>query len=362
MNFEFRQKPINLKTAALAVVIGILVGALFVLLNGYNPIEIYGSIIKGAFGSVFSIASTLRWTTPIMLSALAAGIAFRGGMFNMGVEGQIYIGAMAASLVGIYVKGLPMAVHIPLCLIAGMIGGALFAAIPAVLRVYWNTNEIVTTLMLNYIAMNFTDYLVSEHFLADGVFGDSLATNSLQDSALLPSIMPPHQVTAGLFLAIALVVVYYFYIERSKPGYAIRMAGVNPDFARYGGINVGRVRMKVMLLSGAVGGLCGSVEIMGVVGRFLSRFAPNYGFDGMMTALLGSSSPLGIFVSSLFMGMLKSGSLAVERTTDVSRALASVIQGIIICFVSIRAIEIHRKNNAPAVPEKSKLKKEGAGT
>lgn len=364
MNFEFRQKPVSFKTAILAVILAITTGTIFLLINGYNPSEVYYAIIKGSLLSRFSISSTLRWTTPLLFCALAAGIGFKGGMFNMGVEGQLYIGGMAAAWVGFTFSGLNPFLHVSLCILAGMFAGALYAFIPAALRVFWDVNEVVVTLMLNYVAMYFTDYLVSEHFLAEGVFGDSLASRQLFDSARLPAFSAESPVTISLVIALVLVVIYWYFFSKSQKGYEIHISGINPEFARYSGISVNKARITVMLISGAIAGLAGSMEIMGQVGRFLSRFSPNFGQDGMLAALLGSSSPLGILFSSAFMGILKAGSLAAERNTDVSRALAIVIQGIIICFVSARMLNFKETKIGISLERiftsKKNAKKEGA--
>lgn len=338
MSLEFRQKPIKIKIVFGAICIGILVGALIVLLGGNNPLDVYTKLFKGAFGSAFAVASTLRWTTPLLFTAVASAIAFRGGMFNMGVEGQLYLGALAATMVGISFDGLPHILHIFLCFLFAIIVSMLYAAIPALIRVYLNANEVVTTLMLNYVAINLTDYLVKEYFLAKDIMGDSLATRELFPSAKLTQLVPPYSVTTGLLIGLLMVVLFFIIINRSRIGYEIHICGVNPDFARYGGINVNKIRIGVMLLSGAIAGLGGAIEIMGVQGRFLSHFSPNFGFDGMLAALLGNSTPFGVALSSFFMGMLKAGALSIERTSNVSRALADVIKGIIICFVSVRTL------------------------
>lgn len=149
MNFEFRQRKIKPSIIALSICTGLVLGTIFVLMGGYNVATVYSYLIKGSLGSVSALTSTIRWSTIFLLCGVASGIAFKGGMFNMGTEGQLYMGAFSATLVGVYAKGLPPIVHIPLCLLTGMAAGALFASVPAVLRVYWNTNEIVVTLMMN---------------------------------------------------------------------------------------------------------------------------------------------------------------------------------------------------------------------
>ena len=339
MNFEFRQRKIKPSIIALSICIGLVLGTVFVLLGGYNVLEVYSYLIRGSLGSVSALSSTIRWTTAFLLCGIASGIAFKGGMFNMGTEGQLYMGAISATLVGIYCKGLPAIAHIPLCMLAGMVAGAIWASIPALLRVYWNTSEIVVTLMMNYIAINFTSFLVKEYFLTTGVFGDSLTTDELAATARFP-VFGGSPISFGFILGTLLIIAYILFFTKSKRGFEIKVSGVNPDFAKFSGISVNKVRISVMLMSGMVAGLAGAAEIMGVQGRFLSGFSPDFGTSGMLVALLGNSSGIGIYISANFMGILKAGSLTLERSAGVSRALAVVIQALIICFVSVKTLKV----------------------
>ena len=339
MNFEFRQRKIKPSIIALSICIGLVLGTVFVLLGGYNVLEVYSYLIRGSLGSVSALSSTIRWTTAFLLCGIASGIAFKGGMFNMGTEGQLYMGAISATLVGIYCKGLPAIAHIPLCMLAGMVAGAIWASIPALLRVYWNTSEIVVTLMMNYIAINFTSFLVKEYFLTTGVFGDSLTTDELAATARFPAF-GGSPISFGFILGTLLIIAYILFFTKSKRGFEIKVSGVNPDFAKFSGISVNKVRISVMLMSGMVAGLAGAAEIMGVQGRFLSGFSPDFGTSGMLVALLGNSSGIGIYISAIFMGILKAGSLTLERSAGVSRALAVVIQALIICFVSVKTLKV----------------------
>ena len=339
MNFEFRQRKIKPSIIALSICIGLVLGTVFVLLGGYNVLEVYSYLIRGSLGSVSALSSTIRWTTAFLLCGIASGIAFKGGMFNMGTEGQLYMGAISATLVGIYCKGLPAIAHIPLCMLAGMAAGAIWASIPALLRVYWNTSEIVVTLMMNYIAINFTSFLVKEYFLTTGVFGDSLTTDELAATARFP-VFGGSPISFGFILGTLLVIAYILFFTKSKRGFEIKVSGVNPDFAKFSGISVNKVRISVMLMSGMVACLAGAAEIMGVQGRFLSGFSPDFGTSGMLVALLGNSSGIGIYISAIFMGILKAGSLTLERSAGVSRALAVVIQALIICFVSVKTLKV----------------------
>ena len=338
MNFEFRQKPISLRTALAAVLIGTLIGFLLVAMFGYNPIEVFASLLSGAFGSAKNVASSLRWATPLMFTGIAAALSFRGGMFNFGIDGQLYFGSLAATIVGIVCKDMPGFLLIPLMMLVSMLCGALWALIPAFVRVKLSGSEIVPALMMNYVAIYLTDYIVHYHFLASGTNGDSLKTERIAEQAQFSPLVQGYQLTVAVLIGLFVVALFWWMMKKSKLGYQISMSGSNPEFARYGGIHVDRMRILVMLMSGALAGLGGCVEIMSMRWRFESGFAPNFGNDGILSALLGSSTPIGTLIGALFMGALKAGSLSVERYTDVSRSLATVIQGLIICFVSARLI------------------------
>jgi simple sugar transport system permease protein len=224
-------------------------------------------------------------------------------------------------------------------MLVGMLAGMTWALLPAILKVYWNTNEIVVTLMMNYIAIHFTSFLVKEFFLTKGDFGDSLTTDELLPTAQFPRFRNS-PISFGFILGITLIVLFIIFFDKTTKGFEIKVSGFNPEFAKYSGISVNHVRLSVMLLSGAIAGLAGASEIMGVQGRFLSEFSPDFGTDGMLVALLGNSNGIGILISSLFMGMLKAGSLTLERSAGISRALAVIIQALIICFISIKSFNI----------------------
>lgn len=338
MNFEFRKKPIRFQTAFAAVLIGLLVGLFAVAVSGHDPAEVFSTLLRGAFGSPSAIASTLRWTAPLLFTSTAASVCLAGGMFNMGMDGQLYVGSLAGTIVGLYLSDLPGYILIPLMLLVSMLFGAAWAAIPAIIRVKLHSSEIVPALMMNYIGTYLTEYLVHYHFMESSGLGLSLQTNELPRHAVFSKIIPSMQITPAIFIGLFVVLLFWLMLKKSKAGYAMTISGLNPEFARYGGISVDRTRVSVMLISGALAGLCGMVEILSVRWRYESGFAPSFGNDGLLASLLGNTTPLGALIGSLFMGALRAGSLAVERNTDVSRALTGIIQTSIICFVSARLI------------------------
>ncbi|WP_072523794.1 ABC transporter permease [Clostridium sp. Marseille-P3244] len=341
MNFDFRQQPIKISSAILAIILGLIVGSIFIAFTGNNPIIVYGYMISGAFGSPSAIASTLRWTTPLLFAGLAATVAFRGGMFNFGVDGQLYMGAFAAALAGIYFEGLPMFLHILVCFGAAMISGCLWAVIPALIRVRLGGNEAIPAMMMNYIAMYLCDYLTQTFFLPEDTYGQTMATELISENARLEKIIPPYTVTYGFVIAVALIILAHFALKYTKAGFRVSMTGLNSEFSHYGGIQVDQIRWRAMLLSGAIAGLCGAAEVMGVTWRYESGFSPDFGIEGILASLLGGNEPFGLFLGALFMGAMKAGSLVVERSAEVPRALAEVIKAFIICFVSARYLSAY---------------------
>ncbi len=337
MNFTYRPTPISLKTAFMAVGFGLLVGAVLIFATGNNPVVIYAALIRGSCGSMFAIASSIRWTVPLIFAGVAASIAFKGGVFNMGVEGQMYMGGLAAAIVGISFTELPGYILIPLMLLTSMVVGMLWALPPILAKLYFGSSEVVPCMMLNYVAMYLTDFLVHNVFLAKGNRGATIKTDMIAAQGQLTKLMPGTNVTTALLISLIVVVGYWFLIKKLKFGYEFEVCGINPRFARYGGVNVNTARIGVILLSGAIAGLGGATEVMGVRLCFESRFVGDFATNGILAALLGSCSPVGTLFGSIFMGFLKAGSLTVERTTSVSRAVAVVIQCTIICFVSAKS-------------------------
>lgn len=321
------------------LLLALIVGAGLILYLGENPWEVYRLLIWGAFGSLNNMISTLRWATPLIMSGLAVSFAYRSGLFNMGVEGQIFIGAFAAAIAGIYLEGLGV-FHMPVSLIIAAVGGGLFALLPAWLRVYEGVNEIVTTLMLDYVALFLTNFLLVTYFLPGGsaVRAVEVATQRIAKSAAIPLLAPPHPLNAGLYLAIVLCIVVYFFFRRTVAGYQMTVVGASESFARYGGIAVRKVGLIAFIISGMIAGLAGGIEVLGSSGRFVAGFAKGLGQNGILVALLGKAHPLGVIFAGFFYGALKNGSFVLERMTNVDRNVAIVLQATIILFMSSRAI------------------------
>jgi simple sugar transport system permease protein len=245
------------------------------------------------------------------------------------------VGALASAVVGSSVQ-LPAVVHIPLMLAAGAIAGAMWAFLPAIWRVALGANEVVTTLMMNFIAVGLTDFLVLYPLRAPGQSGSAIKTTPIALTAELPRIWPPFNVTIALPIAILCAVLLWYALRRSVIGYEVRMVGTAPEFARSSGIDPGRRRIAVMLVSGALAGIGGAAQVGGVFHAFVSPFAANLGFNGVLVSLLVGNSAIGIAPAAVFIAALQSGAITMELTTSISRYIVGALTAMIIVFVSAR--------------------------
>ncbi len=315
-----------------AVAISLAAFALVLRLSGYDVAQVYATLLRGAVGDPAAIASTLRWATSLIFAGLAVALPLRAGLFNVGVEGQLYLAGLVAALIGLRVD-LPALALQPLVIVAAAIVGALWALIPTLLLIHTRASEIVTTLMLNYVAIGVADYLVNNYFRAR-MSAEAVMTDRVPPAARFPSLVPPYPVSYGLIIAVALALLLHLFLKRTKQGYETRMVGLNREFAAYGGVRIGRSWLVAMLASGAIAGLIGAFETNGVNGRFVSQFSPGFGFDGFLIAFLAGGSPLGVIVAGLGVAALRAGSLSVSIEFGMPRITIAIMQGIIILLIS----------------------------
>jgi len=326
----------------LAIVISVVGGAIIILLVGESPIHVFSTLLRGAFGSSERIAGSLLQATPIIISGVAACIALRGGLFNIGVEGQLYVGGFAAAWVG-FSLALPAGVHLLVAIVAAMAAGGLWILIPAFFRARFGTNEVVSTILSNYVAILITSYLTISVFKRPGGWSE---TAPIAETAHLPQLTDFSRVNLGLFVGIALAIGLHLFLKRTSAGYSVNTMGSNMKFAEYGGVNVKRNIFLILLCSGAAGGLAGGVETLGVHHRFMEGFAPGFGFDGVIAALLANGSPIGVIGTALFFGALRAGSLLMEVETTASREVITVFQAIIILCVSAQILIRRRRDSS----------------
>jgi len=334
---EFGQIKIEIQEitqSIIAFVLALVVSGIIILLSGYNPIIAYISLFQGAFGDFYSIAATLARATPIIFTGLAMTFAFLVNAANLGVEGQLYMGAFFAFLGG-YLFQLPALFHIILALLMGALGGVLWSILPTVLKVKRGVHEIVTTMMMNGIAIFFTNYLTLYHFLdpSASIVG---ATDFIHDTAVLIRIIPGTSLSMAFIVALIFAFFAYYLIKRTNWGYKIRAVGLNPKAAEYGGVSVSKIWSLGMLISGAFAGLGGAGVTLGLYRRFLVRFSPGYGLpDGIVVALIGRRNPIGVILAGILIGALYTGSINMRLATSIPKELVLVIIGIITIFMAI---------------------------
>lgn len=316
-----------------AILFALVVGAIIIGSLGNHVLQAYAALWSGAFGSIRSFSQTLLAATPLMFTAMAFAMAHRSGMFNLGGEGQFYMGAILGAWAGFAIKGLPAPVHLAVILLAGALGGMVIGAIPALLKAKRGVNEVIVGIMMNYVSINITNYLVNSNgpLRMDSTLP---ATPMLDASARLPEMIPGTRLTAGFLIAGACAVFFYVFVWRTRTGFKIRAVGSNPLAAECGGIKTLRYTVMAMMLAGAFAGIGGAVEIIGVHGRFYANFSPGYGFEGVAVSMLGGNHPLGILLSALLFGALKTGAMAMQIQAGTNAELVKVLQALVIFFIA----------------------------
>jgi simple sugar transport system permease protein len=318
-----------------AVLIALAIGAVIIAISGVNPLEAYAALLRGGLGNARAIGRTLEKATPLIFGGLAVALAFKGGLFNIGAQGQLLFGAIVAGYVGFAVQGLPPFLHIPLALLAGAFMGALWGSIPGALKAYTGAHEVITTIMLNFVAINVTDYL------ADGPWKDTSPGNivartpAVAESAQLPEIA---NIPLGIVIAVAVAALVWWMIGRSTLGFDLRTVGQNPSAALYAGMSVRRVTIAAMVASGFLAGLGGAIETLGVVGRFQPGFNAGLGFTAITVALLARTNPLGVIPAALLIGAMQAGASRMQFDSGVSPEIIDVVQALILFFVAADVI------------------------
>lgn len=320
-----------------ALLLGLVVGAGLIGISGANPIVAYKAVFVGAFGNVFNFLETLVKATPILLAGLGVAVAFRCSVWNIGSEGQLRIGALAATALGIAFvgRGMPSIVTIPLLLLVGFLAGGAWGAIAGWLKVRMNVDEIISTIMMNFIAAFFVNFMITGP-LREPTGGGVPLTEEIAETAQLPRFLSGaflgSRLHLGFFIALVAAVLVYIFLWHTVPGYQIRAVGANPDAAKLGGINVSKSIVIAMIISGGLAGIGGMSEVAGLHYRLIEGFSPNYGATGIVVALLGRLHPLGVVLASVLFGGLIIGTDAMTRAVEVPGSIVFVLQGLIILF------------------------------
>ncbi|MDI6782829.1 MAG: ABC transporter permease [bacterium] len=322
----------------IAVIFSLIVGGFFILAIGQNPIQVYRLLFEGTFGTIsainwYGIGQVLFNATPLIFTGLAVAFAFRAGLFNIGAEGQLYIGAFLTALAGTMAPYLPAILLIPLCIFAGIIGGGFWGFIPGVLKARLGVHEVINTIMLNFIAVAVVAFFGEYYFyLPETVHTAEIAPNAVLSRLLqwLP-VFRGSLVNMSLFIAFLSALVVYIILTKTRFGYELRAVGLSPSAAEYAGINVPRITTIAMFISGGLAGLVGTNFVLGYKHFFEDGFSSGVGFMGIAVALLGRNQPIGIIAAGLLFGALSHGGLVIN--TIVPKELIEVLQGIIIISV-----------------------------
>ena len=328
-----RQQFKNLLSPVILVLLSFIIASCFMLMVGTNPLAAYRELFKGAFGGLPEVIDTINKAIPICVAAFAVALAKKAGIFNIGVEGQLLFGALGSVLAGIYLKGLPPFIHIPAALLSGMLFGAAWSFIPALLYVSRKVNLLVVFIMMNSIAKLLITYFVVGPFAGENSLVS--ATAPIQSSAELPFIIErPNRLTIAIYIVILVTFLLYIFMYRTVWGYEIRAIGINREASGYSGLKIKKTLFFVLLLGGMLGGLAGGIEILGNYHRLYDGFSPGYGFDGIPIALLANGNPIGAIFGSLLFAALRVGSIIMQMNAGVSSEIVSVIQGLLVVFIA----------------------------
>jgi general nucleoside transport system permease protein len=328
----------------LAVVTAVIVGGFVIAWSGGNPIKAFSGLLEGSFGSAKALSETAVWATPYILASLGVAVGFKAGLFNIGVEGQLALGAVVAAWIGyklpVLVGGtIPAYIHLPLAILGGMLAGGIWAAIPGWLKARFGSHEVINTIMMNYIALNLTSYLLNGPMKDPNPLNVVARTPKIADTARIAHIFGPTlRVHWGFVLALLMALLIWWLIWKTTLGYEIRTAGTNASAAKYAGINVQRTIITSMIISGALAGLAGAIEVTGLNYRHELGFSSGYGFDAIAISLLGNNHPIGIILGSVLFGAMRNGATRMQFLTQIPTDVISVIQGLILFFVSANAI------------------------
>lgn len=327
----------NVLTPFLLIAAALFIAGIMIVATGKNPFQAYGALFQGAFGSKSAWINTLNKSVPICFCAFAVSISQKGGTFNIGVEGQLLLGAAACAVTGIYVKGLPPALHITVCLLAGMAVGMLWSLIPAILYLKRGVSLLVIFLLMNSIADFLIQYFVLDLFASANSLVPS--TEAIEKSAWLPYLVTkPNKLSAAILFVLVCAAILYFFYNKTVAGYEMRATGLNPKAAFVSGINTKKYMFLSLVVGGLLAGLGGSLEILGNHHRLYTDFSPGYGYDGIPIAILSGGNPYIAIAGSILFGALRAGSINMRAMSGVSDEIVSVIQGLLILFVASQYI------------------------
>lgn len=327
----------------LAILTAIVVGGIIIAIVRGNPFLAYAGLIQGSFGSAKALSETAVWATPYIFGGLAVALAFKGGLFNIGAEGQLALGATVSALIGYALPewlgfDIPGIIHLPLTILFGLAAGALWASIPGFLKAYTGGHEVINTIMMNYIALNTISFLLNGPMKDRNPNNVIARTPEIADGARMPTLFEGLRIHWGFILALLFAYLVWWLLNKTTLGFEIRTVGANPDAAKYAGINVKRTIILTMALSGMLAGFAGAIEVTGLNYRHELGFSIGYGFDAIAIALLGKSHPLGVVLSAILFAAMRNGATRMQFLTQMPVDLISMLQALILLFVAADAI------------------------
>jgi len=306
----FKQNKFSMVIVSfIAVFIGLAGGALIMFLSGSNPLLAFTGLINGTVGSSFNVGQWLSYSAPIILCGFSVAFAYKAGLFNIGAEGQFIVGSITSLVIGVYVP-MPDGIHAIVALLAGVFAGMVWGFIPGLLKAYYGVHEVVVTIMLNWIALKYTNYLITEFFHTETIISDTpsiLETASIKNE-FLTNLFGGSSFNLGFFLMLAVVFIYWFILNKTTFGFEIKAVGHSPFAAQYAGVNTKSRTISTMVIAGAFAGLAGAIYALGIEHLSVASAFKNFGFDGIAVALLGQLAPFGILFAGLLIGGLRSGS------------------------------------------------------
>lgn len=332
---------IRVATPFISVAIAIVIGSIVILAAGKSPVAAFSAMFSGAFGGVRQIGETLLRATPLIFTGLAVAYGFRSGLFNIGAEGQLFMGGLAAAFLGVQVGGLPWIVAVPIVLVSAALAGASWAFVPALMKARIGAHEVITTMMFSYIGRYLVSWLVNGPLKAPGLIPQTVEIPPASRLPRLAELLPFLQGSRahlGIVLGVLAAVVIWWVLKYTVLGYEARAVGFNPAAAQNGGISVAATTIKSLCISGALAGLAGAVEVMGVHWRLFDQFSSGFGFTGIAVALLAKNNPIGVIAAAILFGGLSAGAGTMQLQAGVSQKVVSIIQGTVIFLVAAETI------------------------
>lgn len=315
------------------IALGLAASGILIACSGVNPFAAYAALLKGAFGNVQALSNVLVRASPLLFGGIGVALGIKAGVWNIGMEGYMYLGAIGASMAGVLDLGLPPVLHILLCFLCAAVFSAVWGMVPGYLKAYKGVNEVTSTIMMSYIAIYLTNWVVSSLPLVAEPGAFYPMSKKFVPSALLPILMKGSSLHPGPFIAVLLCLVFYFILNYTSFGYRTKMLGANPNAARYAGVDAKKQIMIIIMIGAVLGGLSGAVEVMGLKSRVYMDFVTGVGYESVAVALLAGGNPLGVVFSALFFAALKAGGATMSIETGVISSMNSIIIAMCMLFV-----------------------------